>query len=217
MEVNGVKSDWAPVLSGVPHGTVLGPLLFSFYSNDITEDIDSELRVFANDCVCYREIKDIEDTVKLQEDTDHLGCWARSRGMGLQPGKCNLMQITKKRINKINASYSLEGTVLDNVEKIKYLGVTITNDLKWNTHGSNICTKANRTLCFLRHNLASCPRVVKESAYKGLVRPIPAYCSSVWDPQGILLQDELEEVQKTTARFVTGNYIETGSMTGRTT
>ena len=76
--VNRVKSDWAPVLSGVPQGTVLGPLLFSLYIYDITEDIDSELRCFADDCVCYREIKDIEDTVKLQEDIDHLGCWARS-------------------------------------------------------------------------------------------------------------------------------------------
>ena len=83
--VNGVKSDWAPVLSGVPQGTVLGPLLFSLYINDITEDIDSELRLFADDCVCYREIKNTEDTVKLQEDIDRLGCWARSWGMRFQP------------------------------------------------------------------------------------------------------------------------------------
>ena len=214
--VNGVKSDWAPVLSGVPQGTVLGPLLFSLYINDITEDIDSELRLFADDCVCYREIKNTEDTVKLQEDIDRLGCWARSWGMRFQPVKCNIMQITRKRIKKINASYSLEGTVLENVEKIKYLGVTITNDLKWNTHVSNICTKANRTLGFLRRNLAACPLDVKESAYKGLVRPILEYGSSVWDPQSILLQDELEKVQKRAARFVTGNYVdyETGSMTG---
>ena len=73
----------------------------------------------------------------------------------------SIMQITRKRIKKINASYSLEGTVLENVEKIKYLGVTITNDLKWNTHVSNICTKANRTLGFLRPNLAACPLDVK--------------------------------------------------------
>ena len=82
--VNGVKSDWAPVLSGAPphpQGTVLGPLLFSLYINDITEDIDSEIRLFADDCVCYREIKDTEDTVKLQEDIDRSGCCARSWGM----------------------------------------------------------------------------------------------------------------------------------------
>ena len=227
--VNGVKSDWAPVLSGVPQGTVLGPLLFSLYINDITEDIDSELRLFADDCVCYREIKDTEDTVKFQEDIDRLGCWARSWGMRFQPVKCNIMQITRKRIKKINVCYSLEGTVLENVkfqeeidrlgcwarswgmrfqpvkcnimqitrkrikkinvsnslegtvlenvETIKYLGVTITNDLKWNIHVSNICTKANRTLGFLRRNLAACPLDVKESAYKGLVRPILEYGS----------------------------------------
>ena len=67
-------------------------------------------------------------------------------------------------------NYTLEGTVLENVESIKYLGVTITNDLKWNTHISNVCTKANRTLGFLRRNLYSCPPDVKEAAYKGLVR-----------------------------------------------
>ena len=55
--VNGVKSDWAPVLSGVPQGTILGPLLFSLYINDISSDIESEIRLFADDCVCYREIK----------------------------------------------------------------------------------------------------------------------------------------------------------------
>ena len=63
--VNGEKSDWAPVLSGVPKGTVLGPLLFSLYVNDISSDIASEIRLFAGDCVCYREIKDEEDTMKL--------------------------------------------------------------------------------------------------------------------------------------------------------
>ena len=72
--VNGIKSDWAPVLSGVPQGTVLGPVFFSLYINDITTDIDSEIRLFADDCVCYREIKGTEDTVKLQEAIDRLGC-----------------------------------------------------------------------------------------------------------------------------------------------
>ena len=130
--------------------------------------------------------------MKLQEDIDRLGCWARS----FQPVKCNIMQITRKRIKKINASYSLEGTVLENVEKIKYLGVTITNDLKWNTHVSNICTKANRTLGFLRRNLAACPLDVKESAYKGLVRPILEYSSSVWDPKAYFFKMNFRRFRK---------------------
>ena len=152
--VNGVKSVWALVFSGVPQGTVLGPL-FSLYINDISSDVESEIRLFADDCVCYREIKDEVDTMELQRDIDRLGSWARNWCKRFQPVKCSMMQLTRKRIKKIHASYTLEGTDLENDESIKYLGVTITSDLRWNTHVSNVCTKANRTLRFLRRNLYS--------------------------------------------------------------
>ena len=195
----------------------LAPCCFLLHINDITSDIESEIRLFADDCVCYREIKNVEDTVKLQKNIDRLGSWARKWGMRFQPVKCNMMQLTHKRTSKIQASYKLEGTVLENVESIKYLhdlGVTITKDLKWNTHISNVCTKANRTLGFLRRNLFSCPQDVREAAYKGLVRPILEYGSSVWDPHYEGLIDDLEKVQKRAARFVTRNYTyEKGSMT----
>ena len=82
-------------------------------------------------------------------------------------------------------------------------------------HVSNVCTKADRTLGFLRRNLYACPQEVKEVAYKGLVHPVLEYSGSVWDPSGVGLQNELEKVQNRAATFVTGNYIfETGSMTG---
>ena len=92
----------------------------------------------------------------------------------------NMMQLTKKLTNKIQTTYTLEGTVLENVENIKYmyLGVTITSDLTWNTHISNICTKAIKTLGFLRQTLFSCPQDVKEAAYKGMVHP--AGCIQSW-------------------------------------
>ena len=89
--------------------------------------------------------------------------------MRFQPVKCNIMQLTRKRIKKINAVYSLEETVLENVVNIKYLGVIISKDLKWNTHVSNVCTKVNTTLGFLRRNLSSCLQDVKKTAYKGLM------------------------------------------------
>ena len=99
--------------------------------------------------------------------------------MRFQPVKCNMMQLTRKHLNKIQASYTLEGAVLENMDNIKYLGVTITKDLKWNTHISNICIKADKTLGFLRRTLFSCLRNVKEAAYKGMARPILEYGSSV--------------------------------------
>ena len=131
--------------------------------------------------------------------------------MRFQPVKCNIMQITRKRIKKINASYNLEGTVLENVEKIKYLGVTITNDLKWNTHVSNICTKANRAFGFLRRNLAACPLDVKESAYVQSWSMVVQFGT----PKAYFFKMNLRRFRRA-ARFVTGNYVdyETGSMTG---
>ena len=91
-----------------------------------------------------------------------------------------MMQLTRKPI-KVHASYTLEGTDLENSVSIRYLGVTITRtcDLRWITHVSNVCTKANRTLGFLRRNLYSCPQEVKEAAYKGLVSLVLDYGSSV--------------------------------------
>ena len=84
-----------------------------------------------------------------------------------------------KKHYKIQALYTLENTVLENVESIKYLGVTVISDLKWNSHIRDVCSKANKTLGSLRRNLFSCPQDLKEAAYKSLVRPILEYGSSV--------------------------------------
>ena len=100
--------------------------------NDISTDNEFEIRLFADDCVCYREIKDIEDTVKLQ-----ITMLGQEMGYGIS--NCQMQYDAADK-------YTLEGTVLQNVENIKYLGVTITDDLRWNTNVSNICTKANRAL-----------------------------------------------------------------------
>ena len=81
-------------------------------------DMESKIRLFADDCVCYRNIKDMEDTLKLQNDIDRLGIWVRKWGIRFQPSKCNMMQLTKRH-NKIQALYTLDGTVLENVESIK--------------------------------------------------------------------------------------------------
>ena len=125
-------------------------------------------------------MNDKEDTLKLQRDIDRLGNRARKWGMRFQPVQCNMMQLTRKHSNKIQASYALKGTVLENVDNIKYLGVTITSDLRWNTHISNICTKANRTFGFLWRTLFLLYQDTKEAAYKQMLHPILEYGSSVW-------------------------------------
>ena len=160
-------------------------------------------RLFADDCVYYHEIKDEEDTMKLQSDIVQLGSWARKWGMRFQLSNaiwCSWQENGSRR-SILHIPHTSEGTDLENVESIKYLGVTITSDLRWNTHVSNVCTKANRTLGFLRRNLYSCPQEVKEAAYKGLVCPVQDYGSSVWDPPGVVLQEELESALRKRLRI----------------
>ena len=189
MVVNGVESDWAPVLSSVP-GTVLGPLLFSLYINDITKGIDSELSLFADDCVCYREIKNSEDTVKLQEYIDRFRVFNKELWYEVPVGQMQYNADYKVTDQEDHCFLYLRSMVLDNVEKIKYLVITITNDLKWSTYVSNICAKANRTFGFFRRNLSACPQDVKE-AYKGLLRPVLEYGSSVWDAKACFFKINL--------------------------
>ena len=94
-------SSCASVVSGVPQGTFLGPLSFFLGINDITASIESEIRLFADDCVCNREIKDKGDTLKLQRNIARLGNSAWKWGMRFQSVKCNMIQLTRKHSNKI--------------------------------------------------------------------------------------------------------------------
>ena len=101
--------------------------------------------------------------------------------MELNTKKCQVITISRKR-NKIHHQHCLNITPLAAVNSTKYLGITITSDLKWNQHTSNICQKVNNTLAFLRRNLRINSPDLKATAYKALVRPLVEYCSTVWDP-----------------------------------
>lgn len=203
--VSGEKSAWSSVISGVPQGTVLGPLLFLAYINDLPENIRSSIRLFADDCVIYREIVNDLDSDILQQDLLTLGEWEKKWQMKFNYQKCFVMRITHKRSPKIT-TYTLDGVALSPVENHPYLGVTITNNLSWNRHIQETCSKANRSLGFIKRNLYSCNQSTKLTAYRSLVRPLVEYSSAVWDPYTKQNIDKLEAVQKRAARFILNDY-----------
>lgn len=209
--LEGASSNVSPVTSGVPQGSVLGPLLFLTFINDLPSRVKSTARMFADDCLLYREIRSQEDAHILQQDLDNLQKWEQDWQMTFNPDKCEVIHITTKR-NPIIHKYNIHQTELKSTNKAKYLGVTITPDLSWKTHIDNVTKKANSTMAFLRRNIQPGPREAKSTAYKTYVRPIIEYASTVWSPHADCHINQLEMIQRRAARFVMSDYTRQSSV-----
>ena len=181
VQLEGHTSTTADVLSGVPQGTVLGPLLFLLFINDLPESTESDARLFADDCLLFRPIRNNRDTQILQNDLNSMEEWENRWQMAFHPEKCVVIRVFNKR-KPINARYTIHGHMLQEVDSTKYLGVTISKDLRWDDHINTITAKANRTLGFLRRNMKCCKSSARTAAYQGLVRPTLEYACSTWDP-----------------------------------
>ena len=202
VSVNGSHSSPRPVPSGVLQSSVLGPLLFLLYINDITEHIQSTMRLFADDSIIYREIKNICDHTLLQQDLKISLCeWAETWQLNFNISKCYHLGITNKVV-PFSHNYLMNDIVIAKSASTKYLGVTISHNLNWNQHCDNICSKANSMLGLLRRVLSDCSMDVKSKAYTTLVRPQLEYACSVWNPYTKRNIHQIELVQHRAARFV---------------
>ncbi|KAK3095451.1 hypothetical protein FSP39_014814 [Pinctada imbricata] len=180
--INGTQSISVPVTSGVPQGTVLGPILFLIYINDFPEYLTySKLRLFADDSIIYKDIHEQDDCDKLQHDLDAAAKWESDWLMAFHPDKCTKLTISHKK-QKYTHHYILHNHILESVDHAKYLGITLQSDLKWNTHYDNIISNANKTLGFLKRNLQTSNTEIKSRAYQALIRPKLEYSCTVWDP-----------------------------------
>ena len=201
--VDGAASREVTVDSGVPQGTVLGPILFLCHINDLPDAVKSSVRLFADDCLLYREIHSQEDHNILQNDLNELELWAERWGMRFNAKKCYIMSIKQQS----SCFYQLSGHVLNQVSQNPYLGAIISEDLKWEAHINKITGKASSMVGFLRRNLKMCPIDSKKLAYVTLIRSTLEYAASVWDPYLIKDVKKLEQVQHKAVRFIVGDYI----------
>ena len=205
--LDGRQSRSATVDSRVLQGTVLGPLLFYLPSV-----VDSRVGLFADDCLVYCPIRSEADQVFLQPDLSALELWGDTWGMRFNATKCNIMRISRSR-NPLTLMYSLCNHVLSEVDTAKYLGINLSSAVSWSPHVSSVVSKANSTLGFLRRNLRKCPSKLKETANLSLVGSTLEYAATNWDPYCVQDIDSLEQVQRHAARFTTGGYHTTGSIT----
>ena len=202
--VDGESSDERPVTSGVPQGSVVGPVLFLLFINDIANNLDCRVRLFADDCLVYREIQTPEDSLKLQTDLNSLIEWSADWQMAFNVDKCFIMRVTLNRRNVVSHQYTMAGANLKMVDSQPYLGVHLHSKLSWDVHLNHVTAKAKRALGFVRRNLRHCHPDTKKRAYIALVRPLVEYCSVVWDPHHQNKINKVEGIQRAAARFVAG-------------
>ena len=212
VSVNGALSDITDVTSGVPQGSVLGPILFLLYINDINENIQSSIRLFADDSIIYRKINSNIDHQILQTDLIQLEKWSDKWHMQFNISKCVHLPITNKT-KPSSHQYSLFGQPLSKVTSHAYLGVKLDSKLFWAKHITEITTKSSKVLGMVKRTLGPSKPEVKDTAYNMLVRPKLEYASPIWNPHTSSQINRLERIQHYAARFVANDHRRTTSPT----
>ena len=183
--VNGAESQHTTVLSGVPQGSVLGPLLFLIYIDDLARlpRLDGgQVVLYADDLLLFRPIQSQEDYHHLQGDILMIEDWVNSNYLTLNLTKCKYMVVSRKRCPSAPLSLMLGGTEMEKVDCFKYLGLLLSSDMSFSKHIESICSKARKVtgLLYRRFNKANSDTLLQ--LYLTMVRPHLEYASPVWNP-----------------------------------
>ena len=179
--VDGRSSGEDPVLSGIPQGTVLGPLMFLTYINDITLDLTSQIKLFADDALLFRPIKSEKDCKSLQKDLNALETWSKRWKMTFNISKYHVLRMTGKK-TIITQNYKLGNEPLAAVSSHPYLGMEYDSKLSWKNHVQKVKAKGTKTINMVRKNFTKGTNTkIREQIYTSLVRLALEYGSIAWD------------------------------------
>ena len=201
VNINGKISSWADVLSGVPQGSVLGPLLFLIYINDIDEGVVSKLWKFADDSKICSKVRNEADADILRNDLNKLFKWSQDWQMLFNVEKCVVMHMGGKNLNY---AYELGGRVLNSTKRERDLGIIIHDSGKTSEQCASAANKANQILGMIKRNIKWKDKDVITRLYKALVRPRLEYCVQAWSPNLQKDIDLLERVQRRATKIIDG-------------
>ena len=201
VNVDGEVSSWKPVLSGVPQGSVLGPILLLVYINDLEERVTGNILKCADDTNLYRKTKEIGDKQNIQDDIDKLVRWSDKWQMLFNFGKCKCLHIWP---GNTGMNYEMGGTILSKTVKEKVLGVTMNANMKVSEQCTIAASKGNQVIGMIRRNITYKENSLIVPLYKAICRPHLEYCIHAWSPYLRKYIDMLEQIQRRATKLIPG-------------
>lgn len=203
--IRDTASSWVNITAGVPQGSILGPLLFIIYINDIVQEINCKIKLFADDTSLYIIVENpMQASVMLNSDLSKINNWASNWSVTFNPNKTEHMIISRKIIQPFHPSLYMNDVLIQEVETHKHLGVTFSSDFSWKQHIDNITKKANQRLSILRTLKYRLDRKSLELMYLTFIRPILEYADIVWGNITADLANKIKKINLEAARIVTG-------------
>ncbi len=199
------SSQWTSINAGVPQGSILGPLLFLIYINDIVNNIHSNIRLFADDTSLYIIVEDpISASTILNNDLETIHQWSEKWLVKFNPSKTETMLFSRKLNKPQYPDIIMNGQIINTFKEHKHLGLTLSDDGKWNSHISSYINKAWQRIGLIRSLKYILNRACLERMYFTTIRPLLEYADVVWNNCTNELKAQLESVQIEAARIVCG-------------
>ena len=199
--VDGEESGWRDVISGIPQGSVLGPMLFVCFVNDLPDDIKSSALLFADDTKLYSTVPKNHD--QIQEDLNKMQEWSEEWQLRFNASKCKVMHLGKQANPE---SYKMSGNggevELEETEMEKDLGVNVDNKLAFDEHINIQTKKASKLLAMIRRTFDHLDEKILPLLYTAIIRPHLEYCNTIWHPAWKKDKEKLESIQRRATKMV---------------